>query len=63
LRAGRHDTNDAEAVFRILRRTLETLEGRRHQIEDELVRAAKVRNPVRVVYSDRLFVWEPDGEA
>ena len=63
LRAGRHDTNDAEAVFRIMRRTLETLERRRHQIEDELVRTAKLRNPVRVVYSDRLFVWEPDGEA
>ena len=63
LRAGRHDTNDAEAVFRIMRRTLETFERRRRQIEDDLVRTAKRRNPVRVVYSDRLFVWEPGGEA
>jgi hypothetical protein len=62
LRADRHDTNDAEAVSRIMRRTLKTLERRRHQIEDALVGAAKVRNSVRVVYSDRLFVWEPDGE-
>ena len=63
LRAGRHDTNDAEAVFRIMRRTLETFERRRRHIEDELVRTAKRRNPIRVVYSDRLFVWEPDGKA
>lgn len=38
----RRDTNDAEAVFRTLRRTLETFEGRRHRIEDELLRAANV---------------------
>ena len=63
LRAGRGDTNDAEAVFRIMRRTLDTFERRRGQIEDELLRTAKVGNSVRVVYSDRLFVWEPDGEA
>ena len=38
----RRDTNDAEAVFRALRRTVETFEGRRHRIEDELLRAANV---------------------
>jgi hypothetical protein len=41
--SGRRDTNDAVVVFRALRRTLETFEGRRHQIEDELVRTANVR--------------------
>jgi hypothetical protein len=46
LRAGRRDTNDAESVFRTMRRTLETFEESRRQIEDELVRAkAGVRRP------------------
>jgi hypothetical protein len=37
LRAGRHDTNDAEATFRTMRRTLETYEEDRRQIEDEVI--------------------------
>ena len=35
LRAGRQDTNDAEAVFRTMRRTLEVYEEDRRQIEIE----------------------------
>jgi hypothetical protein len=34
---GGRDTNDAEAVLRTLRRTLEIFEQDRRQIEDELV--------------------------
>jgi hypothetical protein len=37
LRLDRHDTNDAEAVFRGMRRTLETYEEERRQIEDEVI--------------------------
>lgn len=43
LRTSRHDTNDAEAVFRSLRRTLETFQARRRRIEDKLVRIGRVR--------------------
>ena len=37
LRVDRHDTNDAEAVFRTMRRTLEAYEEERRQIEDEVI--------------------------
>ena len=37
LRVDRHDTNDAEAVFRTMRRTLEVYEEERRQIEDEVI--------------------------
>lgn len=43
LRTSRHDTNDAEAVFRTLRRTLETFQARQRRIEDKLVRIGRVR--------------------
>jgi hypothetical protein len=43
LRTSRRDTNDAEAVFRTLRRTLETFQERRRHIEDKLVRIGRVR--------------------
>ena len=36
---GGHDTNDAEALFRTMRRTLEDLEEDRRLIEDELYSA------------------------
>ena len=39
LRSDRRDTNDAEAVFRTMRRTLETYEEDRRQIEDEVIDA------------------------
>jgi hypothetical protein len=39
LRADRRDTNDAEAVFRTMRRTLESYEEDRRQIEDEVIDA------------------------
>jgi hypothetical protein len=39
LRADRQDTNNAEAVFRIMRRTLESYEEDRRQIEDEVIDA------------------------
>jgi hypothetical protein len=39
LRSGRRDTNDAEAVFRTMRRTLENYEEDRRQIEDEIIDA------------------------
>ena len=39
LRADRRDTNDAEAVFKTMRRTLETYEEERRQIEDEVIDA------------------------
>jgi hypothetical protein len=34
-----HDTNDAEALFRTMRRTLENLEEDRRHIEDEMYKA------------------------
>jgi hypothetical protein len=37
LRVDQHDTNDAEAVFRTMRRTLEAYEEERRQIEDEVI--------------------------
>jgi hypothetical protein len=39
LRSDRRDTNNAEAVFRTMRRTLETYEEDRRQIEDEVIDA------------------------
>jgi hypothetical protein len=39
LRADRHDTSAAEAVFKMMRRTLETYEEDRLQIEAELMMA------------------------
>jgi hypothetical protein len=39
LRADWRDTNDAEAVFRTMRRTLEIYEEDRRQIEDEVIDA------------------------
>jgi hypothetical protein len=39
LRADRRNTNDAEAVFKTMRRTLETYEEERRQIEDEVIDA------------------------
>ena len=44
---GGRDTNDAEAVFRTLRRTLEIFEQDRRQIEDELVGAKAGLSPRR----------------
>jgi predicted nucleic acid-binding Zn-ribbon protein len=37
LRTDRHDTNDAEAAFRTMRRTLETYEEDRREIEEEVI--------------------------
>ena len=39
LRAGRYDAKAAEAVFRTMRRTMETFEEDRFQMEAELVMA------------------------
>jgi hypothetical protein len=43
LRTRRRDTNDAEAVFRTLRRAFETSQARQRRIEDKLVRIGRVR--------------------
>ena len=49
LRAGRQDTNDAEAVFRTMRRTLEAYEEDRRQIEiEDEVTGAKSQRTARM---------------
>ena len=40
---GGRDTNDAEAVFRTLRRTLETSQALQRKVEEEAVRAGMAR--------------------
>ena len=39
LAAGRRDTSSAEAVFKAMRRTIESFEADRRQIEDEMFAA------------------------
>lgn len=43
MRTNRQDTNDAEVVFRTLRRVLETSQVFRNKVEVEAVRAGRVR--------------------
>lgn len=44
LAAGRRDTSGAEAVFKAMRRTLESFEADRRQIEDEMFAAKTARH-------------------